>query len=78
MKVLLHRCSDHIIPQSQGGKQEYNNLQVLHRHCHDTKTAKDNFGWSMHLDKHQITEEADEVKISRPVLKTSRSGDGAA
>lgn len=30
------------------------------------------------LDKHQTTEEPDEVKISRPVLKTSRSGDGAA
>lgn len=32
---------DHIIPKSQGGKDEYKNLQLLHRHCHDTKTAKD-------------------------------------
>jgi len=30
---------DHIIPKSKGGKDEYNNLQLLHRHCHDTKTA---------------------------------------
>ncbi|MBX9256212.1 HNH endonuclease [Desmonostoc muscorum CCALA 125] len=33
---------DHIIPKSQGGKDKYNNLQVLHRHCHDSKTANDN------------------------------------
>jgi len=32
---------DHIIPKSQGGKDEYKNLQLLHRHCHDTKTAND-------------------------------------
>jgi 5-methylcytosine-specific restriction endonuclease McrA len=24
---------------SKGGKDEYKNLQLLHRHCHDTKTA---------------------------------------
>ena len=32
---------DHIIPKSQGGKDEYENWQLLHRHCHDSKTAKD-------------------------------------
>jgi RNA-directed DNA polymerase len=32
---------DHIIPRSQGGKSEYKNLQLLHRHCHDKKTASD-------------------------------------
>jgi RNA-directed DNA polymerase len=32
---------DHIIPQAKGGKDEYKNLQILHRHCHDAKTAKD-------------------------------------
>lgn len=32
---------DHIIPKSQGGKDSYDNWQLLHRHCHDTKTAKD-------------------------------------
>ncbi len=32
---------DHIIPKSLGGKDEYNNLQLLHRHCHDTKTSND-------------------------------------
>lgn len=32
---------DHIIPISLGGKDEYKNLQLLHRHCHDTKTSQD-------------------------------------
>jgi len=32
---------DHIIPKSWGGNNWYNNLQLLHRHCHDTKTVSD-------------------------------------
>jgi RNA-directed DNA polymerase len=32
---------DHKLPLSLGGKDQYDNLQLLHRHCHDTKTALD-------------------------------------
>jgi RNA-directed DNA polymerase len=32
---------DHIIPKSLDGKDEWKNLQLLHRHCHDVKTASD-------------------------------------
>jgi RNA-directed DNA polymerase len=32
---------DHIIPLSLGGKDKYDNLQLLHGHCHDRKTARD-------------------------------------
>jgi len=32
---------DHIKPTSLGGKDIYDNLQLLHKHCHDTKTATD-------------------------------------
>ncbi len=32
---------DHNIPRALGGKDEYKNLQLLHGHCHDEKTALD-------------------------------------
>jgi len=32
---------DHIVPRSKGGKDTLNNQQVLHRYCHDSKTAED-------------------------------------
>jgi len=32
---------DHITPKILGGKDEYRNLQILHKHCHDAKTAGD-------------------------------------
>jgi RNA-directed DNA polymerase len=32
---------DHILPRSKGGLDEFKNLQLLHRHCHDAKSAKD-------------------------------------
>ena len=32
---------DHIIPKSKGGLDTYNNLQALHRHCHDAKSRND-------------------------------------
>jgi len=90
---------DHVIPKSKGGKNDYKNLQLLHRHCHDKKTANDgssgtksgcnsakpkpqrnatSMGKRGTHDKSLITEEPDEVKISRPVLKTSRAGDSLA
>lgn len=33
--------TDHNIPRARGGKDEYKNLQLLHSHCHDEKTALD-------------------------------------
>ncbi len=32
---------DHVQPTSLGGKDTYDNLQLLHKHCHDIKTASD-------------------------------------
>ena len=32
---------DHIIPRKLGGTDGYTNLQLLHRHCHHTKTLMD-------------------------------------
>jgi RNA-directed DNA polymerase len=33
--------TDHITPLHKGGQNGYDNLQLLHRHCHHTKTASD-------------------------------------
>ncbi len=32
--------TDHIVPRHLGGEDKMANLQLLHRHCHDQKTAK--------------------------------------
>ncbi len=82
---------DHIIPLSRGGKDRWDNIQLLHGHCHDEKTAHDDSNSRTH-DKSDIAEEPDEVKVSRrclrgfceasrrhrTVLKTPRSGDTLA
>ncbi|NQE38673.1 hypothetical protein E5S67_06458 [Microcoleus sp. IPMA8] len=56
---------DDIKPKSQGGKDQYDNFQLLHRHCHDTKTASD--GCYGACVKSWVKEEPDEVKVSSPV-----------
>lgn len=32
---------DHIIPKSRGGKDSYDNWQLLHTHCHHQKSAQE-------------------------------------
>ncbi|MFN6535461.1 MAG: group II intron reverse transcriptase/maturase [Nostoc sp. EkiNYC01] len=68
---------DHIIPISLGGKRKFDNIQALHRHCHDQKTAKDGSLSSSH-DKGMFSEEPDEMKVSCPVLETSSTREGVA
>jgi RNA-directed DNA polymerase len=72
---------DHIHPKSQGGKDRYDNWQLLHKHCHDEKTAKDNVDASAVLgtrNKSQSAEEPDAGKLACPVLKPSGGGDSFA
>jgi RNA-directed DNA polymerase len=64
---------DHIIPRSQEGDGRSANLQLLHGHCHDDKTAQDKAVCGTR-DKSHPTEEPDDAKVSRPVLKPSREG----
>ena len=54
---------DHIRPRSSGGTEGRDNLQLLHRHCHDRKTASDTRRSST-SDKRHVTEEPCE----RPTL----------
>ncbi|MBO1347691.1 MAG: hypothetical protein EBE86_009970 [Hormoscilla sp. GUM202] len=44
------------------------------QYCHDYKSARDGSKGRIH-DRNDEAEEPDEVKVSRPVLKTSREGD---
>jgi RNA-directed DNA polymerase len=66
---------DHILSISQGGKDCYDNWQILHRHCHDEKTARDNQAVLGTHDKSLSTEEPDAEKSSSPVLEPSGGGD---
>ncbi len=61
---------DHIVPKGppHRGSDTYDNLQLLHQHCHDQKTARDITQSRSARDKGQTTEEPDEAKVSRPVL----------
>jgi RNA-directed DNA polymerase len=59
---------DHKKAHSKGGKNTQDNLQLLHRHCHDTKTANDDKAVRGTNDNSQIIEEPCEVKVSRTVL----------
>ena len=64
---------DHIIPTSRGGDGKTTNLQLLHGHCHDVKTAKDQAVTGT-PDKNRTTEEPCERKRTRTVLKPSQRG----
>ncbi|MGB7442131.1 MAG: group II intron reverse transcriptase/maturase [Coleofasciculaceae cyanobacterium] len=68
---------DHIQPISLGEKRKFDNIQALHRHCHDQKTAISGCLSSSH-DKGMFSEEPDEVKVSCPVLETSSTREGVA
>lgn len=79
---------DHIIPRALGGRDGYHNWQLLHRHCHDAKTADDlaEMRRTEQIvaeirgvnEKHQAAEEPCDSKGSRTVLEPSRGGDAPA
>lgn len=62
---------DHVTPKALKGNNKIDNKQLLHRHCHDIKTRDD----MDCIRKNRETEERNEMKISRSVLKTSLNGD---
>ena len=53
---------DHRIPLVLGGQRCMSNLQLLHRHCHDQKTAEDGSSARGTRDKDRTSEEPDEGK----------------
>lgn len=51
---------DHILPISQGGKDIKSNRQLLHRHCHDKKTALDTVKHQEQLAHEELTRYLDD------------------
>jgi RNA-directed DNA polymerase len=74
----LHFCLedrwevDHVVPTSRGGLDRYDNLQLLHAHCHDQKTAAEASVAAGVHDTDPSAEEPDEAKVSRPVCAVRR------
>ena len=64
---------DHIIATSREGDGQSTNLQLLHGHCHDIKTAQDKAVEGT-PDKSCTTEEPCEGNLTRTVLKPSQRG----
>jgi RNA-directed DNA polymerase len=64
---------DHMIPRHLGGDDRLMNLQLLHRHCHDQKTAQDGSNQARTdqgvPDKDHLIEEPCAAKVASTVLK---------
>jgi RNA-directed DNA polymerase len=69
---------DHIAPRTRGGRDSFTNWQLLHRHCHDMKTARDKLAVLNAHDMSLLAEEPDAGKPACPVLKPSGRGDPGA
>ena len=71
---------DHVIPAWKGGRDTWANWQLLHRHCHDQKTATEQAGVDFRgaRARGRAVEEPDASKGARPVLQTSGRGDPCA
>lgn len=65
---------DHTTPLAHGGRDEASNLQLLHGHCHDLKTAAERSAAVGALDMSRTIEEPDAGKLARPVLKAGGRG----
>ena len=63
---------DHKTPRNKGGKDTKDNRQLLHRHCHDTKTAIYDKAVRSIYDKDQTIEEPCEAKVCA-VVRTDRT-----
>jgi RNA-directed DNA polymerase len=82
-KGVCYHCGQYLMPGSsleihhidgQHSNGHIRNLAAVHRHCHDRLHGKTSQKGSVD-DNNGPTEEPDEAKVSRPVLKTTTPGD---
>lgn len=75
-----HHCGQYLMPGSVlevhhiGGRQGDGKLAAVHGHCHDRIHGPNSRPGCVD-DSNEPTEEPDEAKVSRPVLKTTTPGD---
>jgi RNA-directed DNA polymerase len=69
---------DHIVPKALGGGTAWDNLQLLHRHCHDQKTEGDGSSSAKKkrspYDKGQTVEEPDDSETITSGSEAERRG----
>lgn len=73
LQQRIYRASRRGDVKGGGGDGKTTNLQLLHGHCHDDKTAKDKAVEGI-PDKNRTTEEPCERKRTCTVLKPSQRG----
>ena len=67
----IEECDrDHIIPLAAGGKDEPDNIQIVHRHCHKEKTRND----SKVIAKIRRIRKGGNKRRGRPIPGTKASG----
>ena len=68
---------DHVLSKKKGGKDTYSNLQLVHKSCHIKKTKNldqsNSLKYTFSNSPLSNLQEPDEVKVSRPDLKTGGS-----
>ena len=70
---------DHIIPKKIGGNNYKDNLQLLHRHCHDNKTSLENEIINQFLNNRNMInkdEKEELVKVLKQSLRREEPYDG--
>ncbi len=63
---------DHIIPKKIGGNNYKDNLQLLHRHCHDNKTSLENETISQFLNNRNMINRDEKEELVKVLIQSLR------
>ncbi len=64
--------TDHIIPKKIGGNNYKDNLQLLHRHCHDNKTSLENETINQFLNNRNMINKDEKEKLVKVLIQSLR------
>ena len=63
---------DHIIPKSIGGKNQKDNRQLLHRHCHDEKSSIETQVINQFLNGRNMINKDERKELEKVLIKSLR------